>query len=171
MLDNFDFAIRVTPDVIKGDNAKLIGQSRHGIYAAKSYLDAKGWPASIKDLRHHDLLTYGTAKRAEWTFKAADGRVTKFDFKPVMGSNSGVFLADAAARGAGIVKLPDFVCQPLIRTGDIVAILQDLVPAPLNIYLMHPPNRRFNRRMRLFSEELQKACNVGPMTGSRLRNS
>lgn len=158
--DNFDFAIRVTPEVVEDANAKLIGQSRHGIYAAKSYLEANGRPVTAKDLKLHSLLNYGTAKRGEWAFREVDGRTTKLAFKPAMGSNSGVFLAEAARRGIGIVRLPDFVCQALVESGDIVPILESLRPSPLNIYLMHSENRRFNRRMRLFSEEMQQACNV-----------
>lgn len=158
--DNFDFAIRVTAQILDDASATLIGQSRHGIYAAKSYLAANGTPASIKDLKQHKLLNYGTAKRAEWAFRDADGRVSKFGFKPEMGSNSGVFLADAACRGIGIVRLPDFICQPLMGSRDIVTILENMESPPLNIYLMQAGNRRFNRRMQLFSEEMQRACHA-----------
>ena len=157
--DNFDFAIRVTTEVIESASAKLIGQSRHGIYASKSYLGAHGAPMTAKDLMQHNLLYFGKTKRGEWAFKEADGRTTKIAFKPVMESNSGVFLCDAVRRGLGIVRLPDFVCQPLVDSGDIVPILENLGSPPLNIYLMHPESRRFNRRMRLFSEEMQRACN------------
>lgn len=156
--DNFDFAIRITSEVIRSPSAKLIGQSRHGIYASKAYLEAHGTPTTAKDLKHHKLLYFGTTKRGEWTFNEADGRTTKLTFRPVLGSNSGVFLSDAVRNGLGIVRLPDFVCQPFVDAGDIVPILENLGSPPLNIYLMHPESRRFNRRMRLFSEEMQQAC-------------
>lgn len=158
--DNFDFAIRVTPKVVGDENAKLIGQSRHGVYAAPSYLAANGTPSCAKDLKHHKLLYFGTAKRGEWTFGEASGSMVKLSFKPAIGSNSGVFLSDAARRGLGIVRLPDFVCRPLVDAGKIVPILENLKPSPLNIYLMHSESRRFSRRMRLFSEEMQRACNL-----------
>jgi len=158
--DNFDFAIRVTSELIGDMGARLIGQSRHGIYASKGYLAAHGTPTTAKDLKLHRLLYFGTTKRGEWAFKEADGRTSKIVFKPAMGSNSGVFLADAVRRGTGIVRLPDFVCQPFVDAGDIVPILENLCSPPLNIYLMHPASGRFNRRMRLFSEEMQRACHM-----------
>ena len=68
-----------------------------------------------------------------------------------MGANSGVLLADPACRCMGIVRLPDFICQPLMGSRDIVTILENLESSPLNIYLMHPVNRRFNRRMQRFA--------------------
>lgn len=58
----------------------------------------------------------------------------------------------------GIVRLPDFVCQPLVDSGGIIPILEELEPTQLNIYLMLAEGRRFNRRLRLFSEEMQRAC-------------
>lgn len=158
--DNFDFAIRLTSDVIDDQSAKLIGRSQYGIYAARSYLEAHGTPTKAQDLKQHRLLNFGAAKRGEWAFKDANGQAVKVAFKPVIGSNSGVFLAEAAQRGVGIVRLPDFVGQPLVASGDIVPILENLVFLPLNIYLMHPENRRFSRRMRVFSEEMQAACKL-----------
>lgn len=156
--DNFDFAIRVTSERIEDTNAKLIGHSSHGLYASKKYLETHGTPTSVNELKRHKLLYFGATKRGEWAFKEEDGRKSKIVFKPAMGSNSGAFLAEAVRRGVGIVRLPDFVCQPFADAGEIVPILENLGSPPLNIYLMHPESRRFNRRMRLFSEEMQRVC-------------
>lgn len=158
--NNFDFAIRVSPQTLTGGNAKLIGQSRHGIYASQQYLEAHGRPETTKDLKGHKLLNYGTAKRAEWVFAEADGRSTKLTFKPALGSNSGVFLAEATRNGMGIARLPEFVCNPLVQAGQIVPLLENLRPSALNIYLIHAESRRYNRRMRLFSEAMQRACHA-----------
>jgi len=160
--DNFDFAIRITTALITDAGAKLIGQAKHAVYASKSYLEEHGTPTSAKDLKDHRLLYFGTTKRGEWSFTETDGRTTKIAFKPAMGSNSGVFLTNAVRQGAGIVRLPDFICQPHVTNGEIVPILEHLRTAPLNIYLMHRANQRFSRRMRVFSEDMQQACKLPP---------
>jgi len=160
--DNFDFAIRITTALITDAGAKLIGQAKHAVYASKSYLEEHGTPTSAKDLKDHRLLYFGTTKRGEWSFTETDGRTTKTAFKPAMGSNSGVFLTNAVRQGAGIVRLPDFICQPHVTNGEIVPILEHLRSAPLNIYLMHRANQRFSRRMRIFSEDMQQACKLPP---------
>ncbi len=156
--DNFDFAIRITTALIEDTSAKLIGQAKHRIYASKHYLLAHGTPTEVKELKQHRLLYFGTTKQGEWSFTETDGRTSKVTFRPAMGSNSGVFLTDAVRQDAGIVRLPDFVCQQYVASGEIVPILEHLHSAPLNIYLMHRQNQRFSRRMRLFSEEMQHAC-------------
>jgi DNA-binding transcriptional LysR family regulator len=158
--DNFDFAIRITSALIAQVGARLIGQAKHAVYASESYLEKRGTPTTAKDLKDHRLLYCGTTKRGEWIFTETDGRTTKVAFKPAMGSNSGVFLTNAVRQGAEIVRLPDFICQPYVTRGEIVPILEHLRSAPLNIYLLHRENQRFSRRIRIFSEEIQRACNL-----------
>ena len=81
-----------------------------------------------------------------------------------MNSNSGLFLLDAVINNLGIAKLPDFICQPAIDAGQVVTILEDYTTDPLNIYLIHSEDRRLNKRMRLFTEEMEIACSqaMGP---------
>jgi len=158
--ENYDFAIRVSPRVESEIYAKHIGTSRHHLYASKGYLDAHGAPKSVKDLKEHALLNYGTTKRAEWAFTSESGKSTKVAFKPAMSSNSGVLLVDAACHGLGIARLPDFVGRSSYEKGELVDILPDLKPTPLNIYLIHAEKRRLNRRMRIFAEEMALACSA-----------
>lgn len=159
-LENFDFAIRVTPQLLQDENAKLIGTSHHRIYASPEYLAAHGTPTSVKDLNEHLLLNYGTAKRGEWVFKDLHKRQAKVSFKPTLGSNSGAFLVDAVRRGVGIARLPNFVGRAFVEAGELVHVLEDMTSSPLNIYLMHAENRRLNRRMRVFAEEMHLACSA-----------
>ncbi len=156
--ENYDFAIRVTLQMENDTNAKHIGETRHRLYASKSYLDENTAPTSAQELKNHPLLNYGGAKRAEWEFLDDKGKPVIVAFKPVMSSNSGVYLADAARSGLGIVRLPDFVGQPACARGDLIEVLPDLKQAPLKIYLIHSEKRRLNRRMRIFAEEMTVEC-------------
>ncbi len=58
----------------------------------------------------------------------------------------------------GIVRLPDFICQPSIATGELISLLSDFEPPQLGIYLIHLEERRLNRRMHLFAEAMETAC-------------
>ncbi len=157
-LENFDMAIRITPQDLTAPNTTFLGASYHRLYASPDYLNDNGTPDCVADLKRHSLLNYGTAKRTEWSFKDASGRTSKVIFKPAMGSNSGVFLLDAVKRGMGISRLPNFVGKAYARDEDTVSILEHLAPSPLNIFLLHAEHRRVNRRMRVFSESMQQAC-------------
>jgi DNA-binding transcriptional LysR family regulator len=156
--DNYDFAIRITsklePDVV----AKRIGTTSHQLCAAPSYFKRKGHPETLKDLKKHSLLHFGTAIRAHWDFEDASGKSQSIEFQPALNSNSGVFLLEAALNGMGIARLPDFICQSSIQAGDLVTTLPDLAVSDWGIFLVHAEDRRLNRRMRLFSEEMVAAC-------------
>lgn len=156
--ENFDFAIRITPQLQDNINAKRIGLVKHQLYASRAYLDKHGTPKTIEELRDHPLLNYGMTKRAEWPFLDDKGKPISIEFQPFMNSNSGVFLVEATLANNGIVRLPDFVGAYHARTGELIEVLPDINRKKLGIYLVHAENRRLNRRMRLFAEEITAAC-------------
>lgn len=156
--DNYDFTIRITPDVGSDVVAKRIGSSEHKVFASPSYLARKGTPTSLSDLKGHDLLQFGSARRSNWMFKDIAGKAQTLEFQPSLNSNSGMFLLEATLAGLGIARLPDFICQPSIASGTLFPILTDLVTPEFGIYLVHSEGRRLNRRMRLFAEEMETAC-------------
>ncbi len=156
--DNYDFAIRITPDVGSDIVAKRIGSSEHKVFASPSYLARKGTPTSLSELKGHDLLQFGSSRRSNWMFKNISGKAQTFEFQPSLNSNSGMFLLEATLAGLGIARLPDFICQPSITSGTLIPILTDLVTPEFGIYLVHSEGRRLNRRMRLFAEQMETAC-------------
>jgi DNA-binding transcriptional LysR family regulator len=156
--ENYDFAIRISQTIENGVVATKIGTSLHGIFASPAYLAVKGTPEKLSDLTSHSLLHFGPAKRATWTFQDPQGSPSMYEFVPSLNSNSGMFLLEATLHGRGIARLPDFIVGEAERTGDLVQLLPHLHVSDRGIYLVHEENRRLNKRMRLFSEEIQRAC-------------
>ncbi len=156
--ENYDFALRVTPNVIGNEFTRLLARSRYRLFASEAYLAREGIPGCVADLKNHRLLSYGAAKQGVWSFKDPQGNKTQLKFRPAMSSNSGSYLFDAMASGAGIARLPDFVVPAQDDWKGVVEILKDVPVETLNIYLMRSENRRLNRRMRLFADELEKFC-------------
>jgi len=69
-------------------------------------------------------------------------------------SNNGDLLAEAAARGAGIVFEPAFIVGPEVRAGRLVPLLQDFVPPPVPIYAVYPSRKHLSAKVRLFVDFL-----------------
>ena len=69
-------------------------------------------------------------------------------------SNNGDILAEAAARGAGIVFEPAFIVGPEVRAGRLVPLLQEFVPPPLPIYALYPSRKHLSAKVRRFVEFL-----------------
>ena len=74
--ENYDFAIRITPDIDKQLISEKIGTVRHQLCAAPSYLEKYGQPTQLKDLREHRLLHFGTAKRGTWALASSESKKT-----------------------------------------------------------------------------------------------
>lgn len=156
--ENYDFAIRITPEIEAGVVAKKIGVSEHHLCASPAYLEARGYPEKLADLSKHQLLHFGTARRAAWTFIGPSGKSESIEFQPSLNSNSGDFLLRAAEQGLGITRLPDFISESAFASGSLVPILHEMAVRQSGIYLLHSEDRRLNRRMRLFAEEIEMAC-------------
>ncbi len=156
--ENYDFAIRVTPKIDAGIVAKKIGASEHQLCASPAYLDANGVPEKLEDLLQHPLLYFGTARRAKWEFVGEGGKPESITFQPSLNSNSGDFLLKAAEQSLGIARLPDFLSEQAVASGFLVPVLPKVAVRQWGIYLLHAEDRRLNRRMRLFAEEIEAAC-------------
>lgn len=156
--ENYDFTIRITPELENGVSGIRIGTVQHRLYASPQYIQTHSNPRCLNELHEHPLLHFRTARRADWEFLTEKGKLQSFEFQPFLNSNSGVFLLDATLKGLGIARLPDFVASNAQAKGQLVQVLPDIPIPDLGIYLVHAEDRRLNRRMRLFSEEIRKAC-------------
>jgi DNA-binding transcriptional LysR family regulator len=75
----------------------------------------------------------------------------------VMVSESNAHLATALA-GLGIVHTLDFMVRPAVERGDLVPILTDWRPEPLQVYLAYPPSRRYSTKLRVFADWVSQLC-------------
>lgn len=156
--ENYDFAVRITPELESNVSGEKIGTVQHGLFASPEYIKAHSNPHSFEELRKHPLLNFRTARRAVWNFETDKSKPQSFEFQPFLNSNSGVFLLEATLNGLGIARLPDFVSSKAQTAGHLVPVLSGINIPEVGIYLAHAQNRRLNRRMRLFAEEIKKAC-------------
>lgn len=154
--ENYDFAIRITFETAQ--SAVRIGTVQHQLFASPKYLEARTAPRSIDELHEHRLLYFGAARRAAWEFVTDKGKPQIFEFQPFLNSNSGVFLLDATRRGLGIARFPDFITADAVANGELVPVLSDLAVPDWGVFLLHAEDRRLNRRMRLFAEDMKMAC-------------
>nr|WP_254446773.1 substrate binding domain-containing protein [Ruegeria sp. HKCCD8929] len=156
--ENIDLAIRITgtPDPILASTR--IGTVRHSLFASAEYLSKHPPLEALCDLHDHQLLYFGSAKRAFWEFVTPKGKLNRFEFKPFLNSNSGLFLLNAVRSGMGIARLPHFIAAEAEETDEVVRVLPDTCIADWGIYLVHSEDRRLNRRMRLFADEMKKVC-------------
>jgi DNA-binding transcriptional LysR family regulator len=156
--ENYDFAIRITSETQSDVSALRIGTVQHRLFASAAYLTAHDEPRCLSDLHDHPLLHFGAARRSAWEFIGENGKLEAIEFQPALNSNSGVFLLDSVLNGLGIARLPGFIAQSAVATGKLRPILEKLTTPDRGIFMVHSDNRRLDRRMRLFFEEMKFAC-------------
>jgi DNA-binding transcriptional LysR family regulator len=153
--EGFDLAIRIGTAGSHNVVARKLGETAVVPCASPAYLAARGTPQVPEDLARHNCFTYEyTVPRNLWTFRDAAGRERPVRVSGNLHANNGDLLAEAAARGAGVVLEPAFVVGPEVRAGRLVPLLQDFAPAPLPIYAVYHSRRHLSAKVRLFVDFL-----------------
>lgn len=153
--EGFDLGIRIGSVGPHNVVARKLGETRVVPCASPDYLKQHGTPQVPEDLARHNCFTYEyVTPRNVWTFRDADGRERPVRVGGNLHSNNGDILAEAAARGAGIVFEPAFIVGPEVRAGRLVPLLQDFAPAPLPIYAVYSSRKHLSVKVRLFVDFL-----------------
>jgi DNA-binding transcriptional LysR family regulator len=153
--EGFDLGIRIGNPGPHNVVARKLGETRVVPCASPDYLAKRGTPQVPDDLAGHNCFTYEyVTPRNVWTFRDADGAERPVRISGNLHSNNGDLLAEAAARGAGIVLEPAFIVGPEVRAGRLVPLLQDFAPLPLPIYAVYPSRKHLSAKVRLFVDFL-----------------
>jgi len=149
-----DVAIRMQsptqPDLVR---RKLMVGHTH-LYAAESYIAARGEPASLTDLDGHSLIVYGhenapPAPSLNWLI-----HVGQDEQEPVRQAkltvNNVIAMLRAAEAGMGIATLPDY----LARNRKLVRVLPQIEGPSFTAYFVYPEELRNSKRVAVFRDFL-----------------
>jgi DNA-binding transcriptional LysR family regulator len=153
--EGFDLGIRIGAAGSEQLVARKLGETRLVPCASPAYLAARGAPRTPDELGAHNCFTYEyVSPRNQWRFRDAAGSEHAVRVSGSLHSNNGDLLAEAAARGAGIVFEPAFIVGPELRAGRLVPLLQDFTPAPVPIYAVYPSRKHLSAKVRVFVDFL-----------------
>jgi len=156
--EGFDLGIRIGSSGSDNLVARRLGETRLVPCASPQYLAQRGAPRTPEELERHNCLTYEyVAPRNLWRFRDAAGGEHAVRVSGTLHANSGDFIAQAAARGCGIVLEPAFVVADEVRAGRLVPLLQDFAPAPLPVYAVYTSRKHLSAKVRLFVDFLVKS--------------
>jgi DNA-binding transcriptional LysR family regulator len=153
--EGFDLGVRVGTAGSGNLVARKLGETRLVPCASPQYLSAHPAPKTPEDLAGHNCFTYEyVTPRNVWRFRDAAGHERAVRVAGTLHSNNGDLLAEAAARGAGIVFEPAFIVGPDVRAGRLVPLLQEFTPPPVPIYAVYPSRKHLSAKVRRFVEFL-----------------
>ena len=133
--EQIDVALRIGQLPDSSLVARRLGSACLGCYASPDYLATHGSPQSLEDLRSHDLLSYSLSSTpGQWVFDLDGHReVIPLAGRWRLSCNNGRELAEAACRGLGLVRLPEFLVQDHLNAGRLAEVLTDFRSPPLEI--------------------------------------
>jgi DNA-binding transcriptional LysR family regulator len=126
------------------------------VVGAPSYFAQRRPPQSPNDLALHSCIGYRTVqgKLFDWQFERQGTTLSV----PVAGRvivNSCELALHAAADGIGIAYVIESQAEPLIRSGQLVRVLQDWSPTLPGFYLYHPSRRQMPAALRALIDMMQ----------------
>lgn len=138
--------------------ARKLSPSFRLLCGAPDYLARAGIPQTPEDLSHHNCLLFrAPAYGAEWTL-ARDGEVTRVPVRGALQSENGLVLVTAAARGIGLVMMPEWIVREHLANGTLVRVMADYDVSPIQaqapLYAVFHNSRQMSRRVRVFVDYL-----------------
>jgi DNA-binding transcriptional LysR family regulator len=101
--------------------SRRLGATVHALYAAPSYLAARGTPTTLAELAHHDAVLINCAG-ARWELTGPDG-VESIQLSGVIAADHLGFGVDATIAGLGVSLLPAYLVAPQLAAGSLVPVL------------------------------------------------
>jgi DNA-binding transcriptional LysR family regulator len=150
--EGFDLAIRSTRDPGQSLIARRLTSGQRQLFANPQYLEARGYPRTVKALADHDCVLLGHTERATWSL--ISGAAThKVNVRGRICVNEARMAAQIAASGFGITLLVRSLCEPYLQDGRLVRILPRLTSGETGVWLVYP-DRRLAAAARAVAEHL-----------------
>jgi len=146
----YDLAIRLGKLGDSSMMAKRLTSRTQYVCASPKYLEQFGIPHSLSELKQHNCLVGNTD---HWRF-IESGKEKSIRVSGSLTCNSGYGLRDAAIKGIGLIKLPDYYISEDLKSGDLVSILENYQEPEEGIWALYPQNRHLSPKVRLLVDYL-----------------
>jgi len=148
--EGYDVVIRVGE--IKDTNlvARKFTSSRAVFVASPSYLRRKGRPKTVEELTKHDCIAYSLLPAPRQWDLYKDGVRSSITVDPRAMCNSAEIEVAMVKQGVGITRLPLFVCEQEVASGDLQIILDSYDQMQLDVFLVYPHRQYLTAKVRAF---------------------
>ena len=157
-----DLAVRIAELRDSSLKARSICPIRLMLCASPDYLDRHGTPGRPEELSRHRVLHYDIGGGPVLRLSDGRGGQRQLPIQPSLKANNGDFLRDMAIAGHGIILTPTFIVWQAVALGELVPVLREYWPPPLNAYAVYPQTRYLSRRARVFIDFLAERFGANP---------
>ena len=156
--DEVDVAIRMGPLADSTLVATRLGSMKRYLCAAPGYVARHGHPSSVRDLAGHATIEMPgrDGRRRVWSF-TRDGETERIDIQPRVSINEALLIARLVQDGAGIGIISGYVCAPALEAGELVVLLPEWTPPPVEVSLVFPSRREMSQTIRAFVDYMRES--------------
>lgn len=160
--EEVDVAIRLGPMPDSRLVARRLGTMQRFLCAAPGYLERRGTPRTLDDLRSHDTVEMpgSDGRPRPWVFTTALETVV-IEVPPRLTVNEVVTLQRLVVNGAGLGVLSGYLCMSGIAAGRLVRLFPDWSLPPVGVSAVFPSNRELAPAVRAFVDFLKQGSVPG----------
>lgn len=153
--EGFDVAIRITRMQDSSLIARKLRPFTVRMCGSPDFVKATGLPERPQDLAGKPCVIDTNGRGFNnWQFRNVDGEAITVQVDSRLEVNSPIAAREAAIAGLGFVGLPDFIAEPALASGKLIAILDDWQPPAGGIYAVYPHRRYLPAKIRVFVDYL-----------------
>ena len=134
--------------------ARRIGMMHFVTCATPGYLERHGVPKHPNELLAHRAVNFFSSKTGkiyEWDFIRGTEKIDIALPSSLAVNDPSIYLS-AGLRDLGMLQMPIYMADPLLKDGRLVLVLEDWDTAPFPIHIVYPQNRHLSAKVRVFVE-------------------
>ncbi len=151
-----DLAIRIASHPAPSLIGKPIGVCDSVLVASPDYLMMSPALNEPEDLRRHHCLGYRNFDIPVWHLYRQQ-RLSSIEVHCQLTANEATTLLHAAINGAGVAQQPLYLAKPLIDNGQLIHVLPEWAPNPMQIYALYSSRNYLSPSVRAFIDFAENA--------------
>jgi LysR family transcriptional regulator, regulator for bpeEF and oprC len=142
-----------------------LGAMQRYLCAAPSYLERRGLPQTMEELKDHTTIEMPgiNGMPRTWTFHKNERDKFKFEVPPRLLVNDPGVIYRLAVNGAGIACISGYLSGPEIVAGRLVRLFPEWALPPVEINAVYPSNRELSPTVRAFVEHIKQVATSGQL--------
>jgi len=141
-VESVDLGITLAPLTVSGGWTNTIAYVRQSIFASTDYAAQRAPVLSPFELEAHDCIVESTdSDRHSWRFERNE-KVTTVAVNAKHVVSSLLEAREATLAGLGICRLPQYLCEPYLRSGRLVDLMPDTESTGRDVIVISPRQRQ-----------------------------
>jgi len=154
--EGYDLVVRMGSVADSGLMFKKIASLPRTLVASPAFVAAHPEVKAPSDLNAVPALAI-RRDLVEWDLRSDDGQMVKVHPKIGFAANRQTILIDAAISGLGVANLPDFMIDRALAAGDLVPVLPEWRPLPVEMTALWQKDRITGRLIKAIVAEFTEA--------------